>query len=466
MPSEPKLTPPTQEITDAFVARVRGRVLQPTSPGYDDARRVQNGLIDRRPALIVRCSGNADVIETVAFAKEHGMLLSVRGGGHNVAGNAVNDGGIVIDLSEMRGVHVDPRRRVAHVQGGATWADLDRETQVYGLAAPGGLVSTTGVGGLTLHGGFGHLRSKHGLSIDSLLSVDIVTADGQVRTASATENPDLFWAVRGAGSNFGVVTSLEFQLHPVGPTVVLCGAFYHLSDAPKVLRGWRSLLGTIPEEFTPIALFWSIPEGFPPEAVGTPIVAAAGVYAGPVEKGLEVVRPFRELATPVLDLSGPMPFTAVQSAFDPFFPKGLLCYWKSTYVEELGDPLIDALAELAESRPSPRTTMDVWPLQGAPSRVGAADTAFGRRPPFMLAFESSWTDPAQNDANIAWARDAHASMSRFSASGIYLNFPGFGEEKEEMVRAAYGANYDRLVDIKSRYDPGNLFRMNLNIRPA
>jgi FAD/FMN-containing dehydrogenase len=456
----------TEEAVDAFTTRVRGRVLRPDSPGYDDARKVQNGMIDRRPAVIVRCRGNADVIEAVAFAKEHGLLLSVRGGGHNVAGNAVNDGGLVIDLSEMNAVRVDPHRRVAHVQGGATWADFDRESQIFGLAAPGGLVSTTGVGGLTLHGGFGHLRTKHGLSLDNLLSVDIVTADGQLRTASATENADLFWAVRGAGSNFGVVTSLEFQLHPVGPTVVLCGAFYHLSDAPQVLRGWRSLIKTTPEDFTPIALFWSIPEGFPPEVVGTPIVATAGVYSGPVEKGIEVVRPFRELAVPVVDLSGPMPFTAVQSAFDPFFPKGLLCYWKSTYVEELSDGLIDALSELAESRPSPRTAMDVWPMHGAPSRVAAADTAFGRRPPFMLAFESSWTDSTQSEANIAWARNAHSSMNRFAASGIYLNFPGFGEEKEEMVRAAYGANYDRLVAIKTQYDPGNLFRMNLNIPPA
>jgi FAD/FMN-containing dehydrogenase len=456
----------SDQAVESFVSRVRGEVLSPASPGYDDARRVQNGMIDRHPALIVRCRGSVDVIEAVKLAKEHDVVLSVRGGGHNVAGNAVNDGGVVIDLSEMRAVHVDPRRRVARVQGGATWADLDRETQIFGLAAPGGLVSTTGVGGLTLHGGFGHLRSKHGLSIDNLLSVDIVTADGKLRTASATENADLFWAVRGAGSNFGVVTSLEFQLHPVGPTVVLCGAFYHLNDAPTVLRGWRSLIRTIPEDFTPIALFWSIPEGFPPEVVGTPILATAGVYTGPVEKGLEVVRPFRELATPVLDLSGPMPYTAVQSAFDPFFPKGLLCYWKSTYLEELSDGLLDALCDLAASRPSPRTTMDVWPLLGASSRPGAADTAFGRRPPYMIAFESSWTDPSENDANIAWARNAYSSMKRFDAAGIYLNFPGFGEEKEEMVRAAYGANYERLVAIKTKYDPDNLFRMNLNIPPS
>jgi len=439
-------------------------LLRPDSPGYDEARKVQNGMIDRRPALIVRCRGNADVISAVNFAREHGLLLSVRGGGHNVAGNAVNDGGLVIDLSEMRGVHADPRRRVVRVQGGATWADVDRETQIYGLATPSGVVSTTGVAGLTLHGGFGHLRRKHGLSIDNLLSVDIVTADGQLRTASAAENSDLYWAVRGAGSNFGVVTSLEFQLHPVGPTVVLCGVFYALADAPKVLRQWRSLIQTIPDEFTPIAIFWSIPEGFPPEVVGTPIIATAGVYNGPVEEGMKVVQPFREMATPVLDLSGPTPFTGVQSAFDPFFPKGLLCYWKSTYLNELGDDLIDALCDLAESRPSPRTTMDIWPMAGAAERVGPTDTAFGNRPPYMVAFESTWTDPSQNDANIAWARDGYASMQRFAATGCYLNFPGFGEEKD-LARAAYGPNFDRLVSVKTKYDPENLFRMNVNIPP-
>ena len=455
----------SQDVLQSFFGGLRGRVLRPGDDGYDEARAVQNGLIDRRPALIVQCSGAADVIAAVNFARDHGLLLSVRGGGHNVAGNAVNDGGLVIDLSRMRAVHVDPRAKTARVQGGATWADLDRETQVFGLATPGGLVSTTGVAGLTLHGGMGHLRRPFGLSLDNLISVDIVTADGKLRTASATENEDLFWAVRGAGSNFGVVTSLEFRLHEVGPTVMLCATMYHLDDGEKVLRGWRSFLETCPEMFTPVAVFWSVPEGFPPEAVGTPVVILAGVYAGPVEEGERAVAPLRSLATPVLDLSGPTPFAGVQSAFDPFFPQGLLQYWKSTYVEELSDALLDELCVLVRNRPSPKTTLDVWPMAGAATRVGATETAFGRRRPYMIAFESTWTDPADDAVNIAWARDAHASMSRFSSGGIYLNFPGFGEEKVEMVRAAYGENFERLAALKAVHDPGNLFRMNINIPP-
>jgi FAD/FMN-containing dehydrogenase len=447
-------------------ADVRGTVLGADDAGYDDARAVQNGLIDRKPALIVQCSGTADVIAAVNFAREHRLLLSVRGGGHNVAGNAVNDGGIVIDLSEMRGVHVDPRARTARVQGGATWADLDRETQVHGLATPGGVVSTTGVGGLTLHGGMGHLRRKHGLSIDNLLSVEIVTADGQVRTASATEHPDLFWAVRGAGSNFGVVTSFEFQLHPVGPLVYLSAPVYRLSDGPTVLPKWRDFLATAPDELTQLAVFWSVQPGFPEELVGEQIIILAGLYAGPVEEGERITQPLRELATPLIDLSHAEPFASVQSGFDPFFPKGSLQYWKSTYVEELNDDLLLALCDLAATRPSARTTMDIWPQIGAPQRVAADATAFGRRPNFLVAFESTWDDPAASDANIAWARNAWASMQRFSSSGIYLNFPGFGEEREDLVKSAYGANYPRLQAIKARYDPENLFHMNQNIIPA
>jgi hypothetical protein len=462
----PETSPLDAEAIQSFTSALRGPLLRAGDPAYDERRTIQNGLIDRHPALIARCTGAADVIAAVAFARDHDLPLSVRGGGHNVAGNAVCDGGLMIDLSLMRGIHVDPGARLAHVQGGATWGDLDRETQLFGLATPGGVVSTTGVGGLTLHGGMGHLRSKYGLSLDNLLAVDIVTADGRLTHASAEENPDLFWAVRGAGSNFGVVTSFTFRLHPVGPTVYLCAPMYALEDGPTVLRGWRDYIATVPDELTPLAVFWSVPEGFPPELVGRPIVILAGVYAGPLEEGERIAQPIRELATPLLDLSGPMPYAAVQSAFDPFFPKGLLQYWKSTYVDALSDPLLDALCDLAASRPSPKTTMDIWPQFGAAARVGTEETAFGPRPPFMVAFESSWTDPTQSEANIAWARNAWSSMSRFSSRGIYLNFPGFGEEKEALVRAAYGANYPRLQALKRQYDPANLFRMNLNIIPS
>lgn len=452
------------EIVESLVSGVRGSVLRPGDDGYDEARTIQNGMINRRPGLIVRCSGAADVIAAVNFARENDVLLSVRGGGHNVAGNCVNDGGLVIDLSEMNGVYVDPGARIAHVQAGATWADLDRETQVYGLATPGGVVSTTGVAGLTLHGGMGHLRSKHGLSLDNLRSVQIVTADGQLRTASPSKNADLFWAVRGAGANFGVITSFEFQLHPVGPEVMLCSPAYHQDDAPQVLRKWRDFIQTAPDEFTPMTVFWNIPEGLPEDVVGTPVVIIAGVYAGPVEEGQRFIQPLRELATPVLDLSSPMPFTAIQSAFDPFFPKGIHYYWKSTFVEELSDELIDAACELAAHRPSPKTTLIFWPQLGAASRPEADEMAFGQRHRYMVSFESSWLDPADDEANIAWSRNAHDSMKRFNSEGAYLNFPGFGEEKEQMLRAAYGdANDERLVDLKTEYDPTNLFRMNQNI---
>jgi len=293
-----------------------------------------------------------------------------------------------------------------------------------------------------------------------------VTADGQLRTASAAENEDLFWAVRGAGSNFGVITSFEFQLHPVGPMVFLCAAVYSLEDGPRVLRAWRDLIKTMPDEFTPIAIFWSGPPGFPDFVVGKPIVILAGVYAGPIEEGERVTQPFRAAATPLLDLSEAVPFVGAQSGFDAFFPKGLLQYWKSTFLEELSDDLIDRLCQISAERPSPLTTMDIWPQLGAAARVAPEATAFGRRPPFMVAFESSWTDPAATEANIAWARTANDSMSRFSGAGIYLNFPGFADEQEDKARTAYGANYDRLARIKGQYDPTNLFRMNSNIRPV
>lgn len=455
-----------EETVNELIRNVRGPVLRPGDAAYEEARLIQNGLIDRHPALIVRCTGNADVIQVVNLAREHGLLLSVKGGAHNVAGTCVNDGGVVVDLSLMRGVHVDPRARTVLVQGGATWADLDRETQLFGLAVPGGVVSTTGVAGLTLHGGMGHLRSKYGLTIDNLLAVDIVTADGALRTASARENEDLFWAVRGAGSNFGVVTSFEFRANPVGPEVMLCAVLYRLADGPQVLRKWRDYIATVPDEFTPLAVFWSVPPGFPDEVVGEPVVILAGVHAGPVVDGEQVVQPMRTFATPLLDLSGPEPFTAVQSSFDPFFPKGMLYYWKSTYVEELSDALIDALCELAAERPSSQTTADIWPQRGAASRVGPDETAFGRRAPYLVAFESTWTNPADTEKNIDWARRGYAGMQRFSASGIYLNFPGFGEEQEALVKSAYGPNYARLQQVKAKYDPENLFRMNQNIRPA
>ena len=454
-------------VIQDFSGRIRGTVLTPSSDAYHMARQIQNGMIDRRPALIVQCSGTADVVESVNFARERHLLLSVRGGGHNVAGNAMNDDGLVIDLSSMRSVHVDAASRIVRAAGGATFGDVDRESQLFGLAVPGGVVSTTGVAGLTLHGGYGHLRRKLGLSIDNLLSVQIVTADGLVRTASATENPDLFWAVRGAGSNFGVVTSFEFRAHPVGPTVQLCAPFYALEDGAKALRAWRAFTAAVPDEVSSLVVVWSIPPGFPPEVVGKPVVILASVYAGAPEDGARVMQPLRELATPVLDLTGPLPYAALQASFDPFFPKGRLYYWKSINVHDLSDACIDTILSAAAARPCSMSDIPIWHLGGAMSRVAPDATAYGRRDAaYLVTAEATWDDPTQNDANIKWARDLVGAMKPYSRGGSYLNFAGLGEERESLLRDAYGANYDRLAAIKAKYDPNNLFRMNLNIPPA
>jgi FAD/FMN-containing dehydrogenase len=444
---------PTTEAVQGFVDGVRGAVLRPGDRGYDDARAIWNGLIDRRPALIVQCTGAADVVDAVNFAREQGLLLSVKGGGHNVAGNAVNDGGLVIDLSQMRGVHVDPSTGTVRAQSGATWGDCDRETQLFGLAVPGGVVSTTGIAGLTLHGGVGHLRRMYGLSIDNLLSVDIVTADGQLRRASATENEDLFWAVRGAGSNFGVVTSFEFQAHPVGPLVTVGAIFCAQDDGRTVLPAWRDYMATAPDELSSLALFWNIPphEPFPPEHHGKPVLIVAAVYSGSVEDGEPVVQPLRELAEPVVDLSGPWPWLGLQSGFDALFPAGEFRYWKSRALGELSQAAIDEIADFAARRPTPITDIVVWHHGGAMSRVGETATAYGGRDaPFLVTAEASWTDPAQTDEAIAWGREVWGAMERYSTGGVYLNFPGLGEEKEALARAGYGDN----------------FRMNINIPPA
>src|SRR6476659_102729 len=359
------------QALEAFVAGVRGPVLRPGDDGYDEARAIWNGLIDRKPALIVRPTGAADVVDAVNFARDQNLLLSIKGGGHNVAGNAVNDGGLVIDLSQMNGVHVDPSTRTVRAEGGATWGDLDRETQLFGLAVPGGVVSTTGIAGLTLHGGVGHLRRKHGLSIDNLISVDIVTADGQFRQASASENEDLFWAVRGAGSNFGVVTSFEFQAHPVGPMVFVGAIFYPFEEAKTILPAWRDFMTAAPEELSSLAICWSVPPHppFPPEIHGTPVVVVAAAYSGSVEEGERVVQPLRELAEPVVDASGPWPWLGLQSGFDAIFPKGELRYWKSRSVTELSDEVIDEIISLASRRPTPLTDITIWHHGGAMSRV-------------------------------------------------------------------------------------------------
>jgi FAD/FMN-containing dehydrogenase len=469
--SAPTTTAPEvdAEALQAFAMQMRGPVLTPEDPGYEETRLIWNGLIDRRPAIIAQCSGAADVVDAVNFARDHDLLLSVRGGGHNVAGNAVNDDGLVIDLSTMRGVHADPTTGIVRVQGGATLGDVDRETQLFGLAVPAGVVSTTGVAGLTLHGGAGHLRRKHGLTIDNLLSVDIVTADGVLRRASATENEDLFWAVRGAGSNFGVVTSFEFQAHPIGPMVSVAAVFYPFEDAKTLLAAWRDYVAAAPNEVSSIVLCWSVPphEPFPPEHHGRPVVVVAASYAGPVEEGEPVLQGLRELGEPLIDLSGPWPWLGLQSGFDALYPKGGLYYWKSRALAELSDAAIDDIIDFAARRPSPLTDIVVWHNGGAIAEVGDTETAYaGREANYLVTGEASWDDPASTDEAIRWARDFWETMARHSTGGLYLNFPGLGEEKEELVKAGYGANYDRLRKLKAKYDPTNFFRMNLNVPPS
>jgi FAD/FMN-containing dehydrogenase len=451
-------------------ADFRGELLHPGAPCYEETRRVRNGLIDRHPALIARCSGTADVVAAVNFAREHDLLVSVRGGGHNVAGTSTNDGGIVIDLSAMRGVRVDPAARTVRVQGGATWGDVDRETQLFGLATPGGLISSTGVGGLTLHGGWGWLRRKYGYSVDNLVAVDLVTADGQARTASETENPDLFWAVRGAGSNFGVVTSFEFRLHPVGPTIAFAAPFYALDDVERVLPAWRDFMSAAPDEISSNFVIWAIPavDGFPAELHNRAVVIPSAMHAGPAEEGERALQPLRELAAPLLDLSSRMPYAALQGTLDPFFPKGRLYYWKSLYLNGMDGETMAATLRYASERPTPMSLMAIWHIGGgAANRVEPGTMAFNRpAAPFLLSLDTTWEDAADSERCIAWTRAAWADMHRFSDGGLYLNFAGFGEEKEALVRAGYGANYDRLAALKAKYDPGNLFRMNQNIRPG
>jgi FAD/FMN-containing dehydrogenase len=462
--------PLSQAALQAFKANFHGTLLRSGDADYDAVRQVWNGMIDRRPALIARCTGADDVIAAVNFAREQELLLSVRGGGHNVAGSAVCDGGLMIDLSLMRGVQVDAQARIARVQGGATWGDLDREAQLFGLATPGGVHSLTGIAGLTLGGGYGWLRRKYGLSCDNVLAVEIVTADGQQLRASPAEHPDLFWALRGGGGNFGVVTWFEFQLHPVGPMVYLCGPAYPLEQAGTVGRQWLEFMQAAPEEFTGNLTFMSFPDlpDFPPAARGRALVIPVVIAAGAPEAGEQSTRPLRQLGDPLLDLSQTLPYAVLQTFNDASFPAGTLQhYWKSVYVDDLNSEVIDAIALLAASRPSPLSVVSIWHFGGAMSSVEPTATAFWHRQvPFMVSFDAVWEDPPEAGKNIAWSRNACSELRKYSGGGAYVNFPGMGEDGEAQVRAAYGGNYDRLVEVKNKYDPTNLFRMNLNIKPT
>jgi FAD/FMN-containing dehydrogenase len=452
----------------ALEAAVRGPILTADSPGYDEVRRVWNKMIDKRPAVIVRATGTADVVAAVNLARQHGLLLVVHGGGHNVAGNAVCDGGLMLDLSLMKGIYVDPENRTARAQGGVTWGDLDHETQLYGLATPGGIVSTTGIAGLTLGGGYGWLRSKHGLSCDNLVSVEIVTAEGQVLTASQSENEELFWAIRGGGGNFGVVTTFEYRLHPVGPMVTLVATMYPNELTAEILPAWRDYVAAAPSEFSSNCLFWTVPDipDFPMEARNRGVVAVVGVHIGPLDEGAEFVQPLRELGEPLVDLSGQIPFVAVQTMFDWVNPDGeVYHYWKSLHLDEINDDFIAIVAEEVQNRPTDWTIFDIWAMGNAVSEVSAEATAMGdRSAPYTIVFNTSWHDPSLAERCIEWTRRFYARIQPYSPGSTYLNFPGFMEE-EGLVKKAYGNNYSRLAAIKAKYDPTNLFRLNQNIKP-
>lgn len=455
---------PSVAVIDGF----RGRLITTDHADYDTARAVWNGAIDRRPRLIARCIGTADVVAAVRVARDHGLEIAIRGGGHNVAGTAVCNDGIVIDLSAMRGVRVDSAGRTAWVQGGALWGDVDHETQAHGLATTGGIVSHTGVAGLTLGGGVGWLMRKHGLTVDNLLAADVVMADGERLRASEDEHPELFWALRGGGGNFGVVTSFEFRLHALGPAVLAGPILWDATDTGEVLRFYRNFVRDAPDELGTVVRFGTapplpvIPEGLR----WRPVVMVGACYAGPIEEGEQVLRPLRGCGTPLLDLIGPTPYVGFQSALDSTVVHGWNYYWKSTYLPELRDDLIDVIAGHAFSCSSPRSYVAMFHLKGAVSRVAEGATAFGnRQAAHAITLDAVWR-PGEELCNqdTAWTREFFAALGRFR-EGVYVNFLG-GDEDPDRVREAYGDSvYDRLVAVKTKYDPDNVFHHNQNIRP-
>jgi FAD binding domain len=420
---------------------LRGKMLQPGDGQYDDARGIWNGMIDRRPGLIVRCHGVADVIAAVNFARDHGLLVAVRGGGHGVAGHAVCDGGMMIDLSCMRAVRVDPGARRAWVQGGATWGDVDCETTAFGLATPGGLISTTGVGGLTLSGGVGWLRGTAGLCVDNVMSADVVTADGRLLRASETENPDLYWAIRGGGGNFGIVVSFEFRLRPIEPTLMFCAAVYPEDRAAELLSLWRDFMIAAPEQVSSLAEFSTIPDDpeYPEEARARRVLALAAVHDGPADEGEAVSAPLRSFGTPLLDLSARMPYRAIQSLYDPLFPKGRdRSYFRSLYLPRLDEAAIGDIVSGLAARPSEMTFSSVWYFGDAVRRVAADATAFGdRSQPWLFSIDAIWSKREEDAANIAWVRDLWSRMRPYSNGRLYLNFLSANDDRN-VVRDGVG----------------------------
>ena len=455
------------EIED-LKSRFRGKLIVPVDPQYDTARAVFNAAIDRRPGLIAQCAGPDDVVRAVNLAREKNLVLAVRGTGHNVAGFAVCDEGMVIDLSPMKAIAVDPQARTVRVEGGCTWGEVNDALQPFGLAATGGFVSITGVSGLTLGGGLGWLVRKYGLALDNLLSADVVLADGRLVTASHDQNEDLFWAIRGGGGNFGVVTSFVFQAHPVG--TVLAGIVLHpAATAPDAIRRWRDLEVGTPDESTQGALLFHFPDdpSAPEPLRGAPVVGLGGVYAGPPENGEKLLRPLREHESRLVDTFQPMPYNAAQRMADFLWPAGLHNYWKSSYLRTLSDAAIDVFADFFARGPSKRTVI-VLEHNGdsAWDRVPDGATAFGDRCwPYNFVVTSAWSDPGETEENVRWTRALFAALGPYLAPGAYVNYLG-GDEGVDGLKAAYGAKLSRLAALKEKFDPTNLFRLNQNIAPA
>jgi FAD/FMN-containing dehydrogenase len=449
-------------VVEAFRASLRGHLLHAGEDGYEEARTLWNGMIDRRPALIARCTGAADVITCVNFARAHHLLVAVRGGGHGVAGHAVCDGGLMIDLSRMKGLRADPVHRTARAEPGLTWGEFDHETQAFGLATTGGQISTTGIAGLTLGGGWGYLARTYGLACDNLLSVDVITANGQLLTASATDHADLFWGVRGGGGNFGVVTAFEYQLHQVGP--VLAGVVIHpFEKAKEVLAWYREFTRTAPDALASGAVLVTMPDK-------TLVAGIVVCYNGPLNEGERVLKPLRAFGPPLADQIGPMPYTAAQQLIDAFYPPGLQQYWKSSFLRDISDGAIDTIVAYCAHRPSPLCHVVIeHTLGGAVSRIDRDATAFNHRDtPYSFLSLGVCTDPAETETCIQWARECWDAMQPFSTGGVYVNYLGReADEGAERIKAAYGPEkHQRLVALKNTYDPTNLFRLNQNIQPT
>jgi FAD/FMN-containing dehydrogenase len=456
----------SNSTVDQLRERVRAAVFAVGDPGYDEARAVHNGMFDKHPLVVIRARQVADVIAGVNFARDSGLEVAVRGGGHSAPGFGTSDGGVVIDLSPMRTVYVDPKARTARAGGGTTWGDFDYATHAYGLATTGGIVSTTGVAGLTLGGGIGYLARHYGLSIDNLLSAEVVTADGRVLQASEQENPDLFWALRGGGGNFGVVTSFEFQLHPVAD--IYAGMFfYELEHAADVLRFFAEFIPGAPEAYGAFPAFQIAPPlpFIPPDRVGDTFCAAIVQWSGPVEDGERAMEPFREIAPVVAQMAGPMPYPALNSAFDAIFPKGIRSYWKGSFATELPDAAIEQHVIHGGKVPEVSATMHLYPINGACHEVDADQTAFAYRDAtFAQVIVAAWHDPLVDQERIGWVRDYYAATAPYCQAGGYVNF--MADDDSARVEDNYRGHYNRLADIKRAYDPGNLFHLNQNIAPA